>query len=152
TLLGGGVVNAIQDCVPDGSDTAWTTLGTVGEIDIIIELAGNANTNEFGIYNLGNPGERITVFEGNDGAGAEATVRLRNTVNGWQVRVQELNNPSDPNDQHDSDWDRMLVSTTAFGFYLATASGDIFFSNSLLNDDGQDHLFTYQGTNTPFIS
>lgn len=149
--LGTGVMNVGSDCVADGSDTAWTTLGTVGEIDILVELAGNAGTNVFGIYDLENPNNRIVVFEGNDSSGAEATIRLRDTVNGWQVRVQELNNPSDPSDQHTGNWDRMLVSTNAFGFYLATSNGT-FFSGSALNADGQDHMFAYQGTNTPFIS
>jgi hypothetical protein len=152
TLLGADALSATNDCIADGSDVAWTTLGTIGEIDIVIELAGDANTNVFGIYDLANPNNRITVFEGNDAAGAEATVRLRNTVNGWQVRVQELNNPSDPNDQHPGSWDRILVSTTAFGFYLATANNGTFFSNTALNADGADHLFAYQGTGTPFVS
>lgn len=152
TLLGGGTYDVESDCVPDGSDVAWTTLGTIGEIDILVELAGNASTNVFGIYDLADPSKRIVVFEGNDVVGAEATIRLRNTVNGWQVRVQELNNPTDPNDQHANDWDRLLVSSSAFGFYLATASNGTFFSNTALNADGADHLFAYQGNGAPFVS
>lgn len=152
SLLGNNVVDVADDCVPDGSDLAWTTLGTVSEIDLVVELAGNASSNVFGIYDLANPNNRIVVFEGNDAAGATATIRLRNTSQGWQVRVQELNNPTDPNDQHTGDWDRMLVTTNAFGFYLATASNGTFFSNTGLNADGQDHLYAYRGTNTPFIS
>lgn len=152
TLLGSGTYDVESDCVPDGSDSAWTTLGTIGEIDILVELAGNASTNVFGIYDLADPNQRIVVFEGNDAAGAEATIRLRNTVNGWQVRVQELNNPGDPDDQHQGNWDRLLVSTSAFGFYLSTANNGTFFSNTALNGDGADHMFAYQGNGAPFIS
>src|SRR5262245_49543970 len=94
TLLGAGAPNEVPSCVADGDDARWTTNGPVTEIDIVLELAGNAQSNTFGIYDLNNPNRRLTVFEGNDAVASTATVRLRDMGGGqWRVSVLEHNNP-----------------------------------------------------------
>src|SRR4030095_867555 len=52
SILGGGATNASVACVADGADDAWTTVGSIGAIDIVLELAGNAQSNTFGLYDL----------------------------------------------------------------------------------------------------
>lgn len=147
TLLGAGAPDAVAACVPDGADAAWTTVGSVGSIDIVLELAGNARSNSFGIYDLGDPSRRLTIFEGNDAASAEATLRLRLMADGtWRASVLELNNTDDV-----SGWTHLTgLRSSALGFYLGTAAQGTFFSDTARNADGADHLFAYRGTGAPF--
>src|SRR5262245_15551236 len=147
TMLGAGAPSALAACVPDGSDAAWTTVGSVGTIDIVVELAGNAGSNTFGVYDLSDPTRRLTVFEGNDGTNATATLRLRETATGWVVRVQEFNNPDDT-----TAWVSMSLNSPVFGFYLGTLNQGTFFSTTAHNADGVDHLYAYGGTNSPFLT
>ncbi|HKE94531.1 MAG TPA: DUF4114 domain-containing protein [Povalibacter sp.] len=141
TLLGTGVINTATGCLADGNDVAWTTLGNIGEIDIVLELAGNAATNSFGIYDLSDPSRRLTVFTGSDGVDSTATLRLSAAAGGgWNVRVRGDDSPV---------WSAPLkISTSAFGFYLNTLSQGTFFSGTGLNTDGVDHMYAYQGNNT----
>jgi hypothetical protein len=142
SLLGAGTLSATTDCLAEGDDAAWSTVGSVGQIDIMLELAGNASTNSFGVYDLNDPNSRLAIFEGNDVAGDQAVLRLRQTVNGWRVSVQELG---------EGGWTHQVISTGAFGFYLSTQANGTFFSQSSRNADGVDHLYAYQGTGTPFL-
>jgi hypothetical protein len=148
SILGGGAPSASVACVADGADDAWTTVGSIGAIDIVLELAGNAQSNTFGLYDLNDPSRRLTIFEGNDGASAEATLRLRQMANGtWRASVLEFNNPDDtPN------WINLNgLTTSAFGFYLGTATQGRFFSDTTRNADGVDHLYAYRGNGAAFV-
>lgn len=148
TLLGSGVLDAETACVDDGSDVAWSTVGTTAATTILIELAGNAASNTFGIYDLNDPSRRLSVFEGNDTASSSANLRLAQLADGsWRVSVREQNNSDDP-----SGWTAMTLATSAFGFYLGTAAQGTFFSDTTLNTDGLDHLYAYEGTGTEFLS
>lgn len=148
SILGSGAPNATLACVADGADAAWTTVGSVGAIDIVLELAGNAQSNTFGLYDLNDPSRRLTIFEGNDGASAEATLRLRQMANGtWRASVLEFNNPDDA-----SGWTNLNgLATSAFGFYLGTAAQGTFFSATPHNADGVDHLYAYRGNGAAFV-
>lgn len=143
SLLGANTLSATGACVDDGDDAAWTTVGSVGQVDIVLELAGNAATNTFGVYDLNNPNARLSIFDGNDAVGSQAVLRLRETVSGWRVSVQEVGS---------SGWQHQFISTDAFGFYLGTRAQGTFFSQTSRNADGVDHLYAYQGTGTPFLS
>lgn len=148
SLLGSGAPNAVNDCVDDGNDVAWSTVGTTGSASILIELAGNASSNTFGIYDLNDPSRRLSVFEGNDAVRSFATIRLAPLANGeWRVSVREANSPDDT-----TAWTHMTIATSAFGFYLGTSSQGTFFSNTALNADGLDHMYAYAGTNSEFLS
>lgn len=142
-----GAPNVVTACVDDGADVAWATTGTVGAATIVLELAGNRNSNTFGVFDLADPSRRLTVFEGNDGVAADATIRLRQQANGtWTVSVWELNNAGDT-----ASWTHLTgLATGAFGFYLGTQSNGVFFSDTGLNADGRDHLFAYQGNGATF--
>lgn len=148
SMLGTGAPDAVTSCVDDGSDAAWTTVGTTGSASILIELAGNAASNTFGIYDLNDPSRRLSVFEGNDAVSSFATIRLASLASGgWRVSVREVNNPGDP-----TGWTHMTVATAAFGFYLGTSSQGMFFSDTALNTDGADHMYAYAGSNAEFLS
>ncbi|GFE84253.1 hypothetical protein GCM10011487_62530 [Steroidobacter agaridevorans] len=143
SMLGANTLSATTSCLDDGDDAAWTTVGSIGQIDIVLELAGNASTNVFGVYDLNNPNARLSIFDGADAAGDQAVLRLRQTVNGWRVSVQEVGSGG---------WTHQLISTSAFGFYLSVQDQGTFYSQSARNADGVDHLYAYQGTGTPFLS
>jgi hypothetical protein len=143
SLLGANTLSASNACVNDGDDAAWTTVGSIGQIDIMLELAGNSSTNTFGVYDLNDPTARLSIFEGGDTIGSQAILRLRETVDGWRVSVQEVG---------ESGWTHQFISTGAFGFYLGTQTQGTFFSQSSRNVDGTDHLYAYRGTGTPFLS
>ena len=145
-LLGPAALNAQSACVAEGRDAAWTTVGSIGQIDIVLELAGNAQSNVFGVYDLNDPTRRLSVFEGNDSVNSEATLRLRLMGNGtWRISVLETNNPDDT-----SDWTHLGLTTSSFGFYLATASQGTFYSQTSRNADGVDHLYAYRGNGAAF--
>lgn len=152
SILGAGAPSATADCVSDGADAVWTTVGSTGGIDIVLELAGNAQSNTFGLYDLNDPTRRLTIFEGNDGASSEATLRLRQMADGtWRASVLEFNNPDDP-----SGWTRLdNMATSAFGFYLRTAENGTFFSDTALNalppGDALDHMYAYRGNGAAFV-
>ena len=148
SILGAGAPNTTTACVNDGSDAAWSTVGSVGAIDIVLELAGNAQSNTFGLYDLNNPSRRLTIFEGNDGASAEATLRLRQMADGtWRASVLEFNNPDDS-----PTWTNLNgLTTSAFGFYLGTAAQGTFFSETGRNTDSVDHMYAYRGNGAAFI-
>jgi hypothetical protein len=147
-LLGPAALDAQAACVAEGSDAAWTTVGSIGQVEIVLELAGNAQSNIFGVYDLNDPTRRLTVFEGNDSVDSEATLRLRLMGDGsWRVSVLEHNNPDDP-----SGWNHLGLTTSSFGFYLATAAQGTFYSQTSRNADGADHLYAYRGNGAAFAS
>ncbi|MBL8267865.1 DUF4114 domain-containing protein [Steroidobacter sp.] len=142
-MLGANTLSATNACLEDGADAGWTTVGSIGQIDIVLELSGNASSNVFGVYDLGNPNARLSIFDGADAVGDQAILRLRQTVNGWRVSVQEVG---------DTTWTHQFISTSAFGFYLSVQGQGTFYSQSSRNADGVDHMYAYQGTNTPFLT
>lgn len=143
-MLGANTLSATNACLDDGSDAAWSTVGSIGQIDIVLELAGNASTNTFGVYDLNNPNSRLSVFDGADSAGDQAILRLRQTIHGWEVGVQQMG--------EGPGWTYQSLSTSAFGFYLSAQGGDTYFSETSRNADGIDHMYAYQGTGTPFLT
>jgi hypothetical protein len=139
TLLGADTVNVHTACLADGSDSAWATTGQVGSIDIQIELTANAQSNTFGIYDVVT-GNRIRVFEGDDGANTLGVIRISQSNGAWSVRVL---------DTHDSggegtNWgSSFALSSSAFGFYLGTTAGGTFYSETARNTDAVDHMYAY---------
>lgn len=143
SMLGANTLSATASCLDDGDDAAWTSVGSIGQIDILLELAGNATTNVFGVYDLNDPSSQLTIFDGADSTGDQAILRLRQTVNGWRVSVQEVGSTT---------WTHQFISTSAFGFYLNVQGQGTFYSDTSSNADGVDHLYAYQGTGTAFLT
>ena len=143
SLLGANTLSATGSCLDDGDDATWSTVGSIGQIDIVLELAGNASTTTFGVYDLSNPNSRLSIFDGADTVGDTAILRLRETVDGWRVSVMELG---------EAGWAHQSISTSAFGFYLSVQGQGTFYSQTERNADGVDHLYAYQGTGTPFLT
>lgn len=142
SLLGSSAPNAVTSCVNDGTDAAWVTDGPAAAT-IVIELAGFANQNRFGIYDPLNPTDtsrQLQIFGGSAGAGASASITFSgNTVTiGW---------PGTSNTR------TATYGSSVFGFYLRSPEngGTFYFSDTSRNPDGVDHMYAYQGNGSTFI-
>jgi hypothetical protein len=114
-------------------DEAWTTDGFASMAAIVVELAGYANQNRLGIYDVYDPGNRFELFNGAAGKGASRAFSV---------------------DTNGLVYSNFAVTTTTFtsqvfGFYLHTPAG-LWFSQSNRNADGADHLVAYQ-TGSQFL-
>ncbi len=137
--------SATADCLNDGTgvgrDGAWTTQGAASAT-ILLEIAGFANRNRFGIYDINNPSNRLEVFDGLDGSGDSARLSFVLGPGGYTVSVTQ----------------GALTTTAAapflsdaFGFYLATPENNVFFSQSNLNAGGADRMYAYRGAGQSFV-
>lgn len=94
---------------------------------MIIEVAGNAGTNTFGIYDPYNTSTYLQLFGGAATGGSQATLSVTDTflfsVN-YGAGVQ--------------------FTSSTFGYYLGGANGPMFYSQPILNGD-EDHMVAFQG-------
>ena len=101
---------------------------------VVIELAGYAASNEFGIYDASDPIKKVLVFGGGAVAGSTTVVSI--LLDG-SVKVNNVDTGFD-------------FAGNLFGFYLNSPEG-LFFSNTGLNSDNFDHMVAFQGKNTDTI-
>lgn len=141
----GGISDSLNDILDgihtDGSSTVdaedylstdayWEITGSGGSVaTIIVELAGFANDNIFGIFSNG---KYVPVFGGLAGPGAQATIGIANS---GEVFLNHAGTG-------------VFFNQNLFGFYLQTPEQNVFHSDDSLNGDGKDHMLAYQGTGT----
>ena len=122
--------NRVQDSGPI-NDQTWTVPGILGatgsaSASLLLEIAGNAGINSFGIYNLTTKAT-LQVFAGSASGVSTATMTFSDgtaTVGGLSLYVG-----------------------SDFGFYLQTAGGPTWYSQQSLNN-GDDHMVTLKTTTT----
>lgn len=102
---------------------------------LIIEIAGNAATNTFGIYDAANPTNQIQLFGGVADQGDTAMINISDT---GAVTVIYLNNGVFAGLSTGS------MGGNQFGYYLGTGGGT-FYSQQNLNPNGEDQMVAYQG-------
>lgn len=123
-------VNADTDYL--AYDSYWNITASGGSLaTMIIEVAGWANLNSFGVYN---GDASVQLFSGSSSAGNQVTLSITNDGN---VYVNHSYTGVD-------------FTSSLFGFYIDTPGGT-FYSDSTLNDDEADHLLAYQGNNTDVL-
>lgn len=142
-LFGSAAPVATLNCVPDTADSAWTTAGAAAAT-LIVEIAGYASQNTFGIYDLGNTGNFIQIYAGENSPFDRRTLTF--TQNGGAYDVGVWRNGGTE-----------LVSSGSFlsdqfGFYLSTPEIQTYYSDTALNADGFDHLYAYQGNGAGFLN
>jgi hypothetical protein len=126
--------SSIDETQPLANDIHWSITGSGGSLaTIVIELAGFADDNTFGLYDAANSANAVQVFAGADGPGAQAVVSI--LLDG-SVRVNFVDSGID-------------FAANCFGYYLGTPNGT-FYSNPALNG-GNDHMLAYQGNNSDVI-
>jgi hypothetical protein len=131
-VAGSSSVNVLTDEIADALDSYWvTTASGTGSATMIIEIAGYAGTNTFGVYNSG---VYVQLFGGSAQAGDIVSVSIKTD---GSVYVNNVDTGTD-------------FASTAFGFYLdsraAPGNNDgLWHSDTSLNADSTDHMYAYQG-------
>lgn len=114
--------------------SSWSTGASDASLSkIIIEIAGNAGDNTFGMYDLGNVNNRLQIFDGPDGTGDLRTIEYLGGGEyeawgkGTEVQSANLGGPD-------------------FGFYLYNPVADLLFlSDPTLNPNGDVQMVAFQG-------
>lgn len=147
-ILGASSPNVVTDCISDGADANWSTVGQIGTIEIQVELAGNASSNTFGVYDP-ITGHEVRLFEGNDSTGVFGVVQISQAPNGqWRVRVRDSNQSG----AEGTGWSAYTaIGSSVIGFFLGTQSNGRFYSDTALNGDGVDHMYTYGPLTGDFV-
>lgn len=144
--LNNSSVNVVTDqLVPD---EYWNITGSgVAASQFIIELAGFAGVNSFGVYD---PSTllRAEIYSGIATAGDIATLSLFDNFNGtYSVIVSFFDASTGIFSGGDTGID---FQSQTFGFYLDStgggAAGGLWYSDTSLNTDGVDHMAAYRGT------
>lgn len=108
-------------------DEYWAVGGAAGSLStIVIEIAGNAGSNTFGIFSGNN---YVQIFNGAASAGQQAVIGI-NAVG--DVFLNFVNTG-------------VNFGSNLFGYYLGTANGPTFYSDMSKNSDGNDHMVAFQG-------
>ncbi len=132
---GNSSVDVTTDFLPDNVDSYWNITATGGSVStMIIELGSFKDSNTFGVYDSANPSNKVVIFDGAASEGSQAVLSITAT---GDVYVNFSDTGVD-------------FSGTYFGFYLNSssyASGGVWYSDTALNADGQDHMAAYQGNN-----
>lgn len=118
-------------------DEMWSITGAGGSVaTIVIELAGYASGNSFGIYDVSSPSNYVEIMAGSASSGDQAVVSIK--ADG-SVFVNFADTGVD-------------FAQNLFGYYLnVSATGNRYYSETDLNGDGVDHLVAFQGTNTDTV-
>jgi Domain of unknown function (DUF4114)/PEP-CTERM motif len=135
TVGGDSSVDVINDQV--APDEVWSLGASGGAMSqIVIEIAGFAPLNTFGVYDATDPTRRVQMFSGAQGAGARSVLFINNDGSVWAGDVFG-------GTFGDSGVD---FAGNVFGFYLQTPNG-YWYSQSALNPDQADHMVAYAGEN-----
>lgn len=131
-------------CLADGADSYWSA-SQGAAATILVEVAGYANQNTFGIYDRNDPTRRLQLFSGSAGSNASRTITVSATDGGYEFVVAQPNGTVQGSN---------IFGSQSFGYYLTTPQfpGRDFFSDTTLNSDGVDHLYGYQGNNGMFLN
>lgn len=131
TQGGSSSVNVVTDQY--GPDEVWTQ-GSLGSgFGLVLEIAGNAGINTFGIYDVTNPTNFVEIFDGAaSGPIAGPPVTLFIAGDG-SVFVNGTDTTTD-------------FGSLKFGFYLDGEDGTLF-SEASRNSGGFDAMVAYQGGN-----
>ena len=115
-----------------GYDSYWSITASGGSIaTMIIELAGYANSNTFGVYSNGS---YVELFSGSDGKGDQAILSIK----------------ADGSVYVNLDDTGVDFAGNSFGYYLGSPEGT-FHSDTSLNQDGFDHMYAYQGNDQDMV-
>ncbi len=129
--VGGGPssVNVNTDQV--NPDLYWNLTATgTSAATMIIEIAGNAASNTFGVYDQADPSKKVQLFAGAATGGTKVSFSMDDqynvSINNASVGVQ--------------------FAGSTFGYYLA-GPGGIFYSDNNLNAGGADQMVSFRGEN-----
>lgn len=148
-LLGSGAPTVTTDCLADSQDSYWQTSnaakkGVTGTTTLIVEIAGYANQNTFGIYDASDPAHLLQVYSGANDPFDKRTIVFSDNGSGYNVAIKRNNTTLASG----------IFGSQDFGFYMSTPqdSGYTYFSDTALNTaDNVDHMYAYQGNGNYFL-
>ncbi|MDY6803269.1 MAG: PEP-CTERM sorting domain-containing protein [Cyanobacteriota bacterium] len=135
SLLDGIITSGDIDTVGDQSavELFMPNASSSFTSNLMFEVAGNADFNEFGIYKKGSPGTKITLFDGAATPSSEAPFPNSATL------LFAGNGVAKYNDTVYNDFGN------EFGFFLKTKSNKYFYTEDALNENGNKQSVVYQG-------
>ena len=138
-------VNVYNDMLSDAIDSYWNITATgVSAASFIIEIAGYASTNSFGIYDRTDKNNRVALFSGADNTGDKVAVTIDATGSVTVARLTPNGDPLTNPNAYAPTFGHF--NSTTFGYYInVAATGYTYFSDTTLNDDSQDHMLAYNG-------
>ncbi len=119
-------------------DTYWSITAAGGSLaTIVIEIAGYAPNNTFGIFDPSDPAKKVQVFGGLAGGGSQAVLSI--LLDG-SVFLNFVDTGKD-------------FSGNSFGYYLTNGETNpqTFYSDAALNSDAFDHMVAFQGKNVDTV-
>lgn len=109
---------------------------------MIIEIAGLANANTMGIYDINNSANFLQMFSGTAGTGFRSQLEIYALGGGAYNFVSTLKTATGSTVGTDS----KIFSSTNFGYYLGAGSANpTYYSEAIKNANLEDHLVAYQG-------
>ena len=108
---------------------------------MVIEIAGLAGSNTFGIYDINNSSNFLQLFSGNASSGYSSTLKVTLTNAGYKFTSITLDAAGD---QVGLATNQMFSSQT-FGYYLGSGSTPAFFSEASKNNNGEDQMVAFKG-------
>lgn len=156
TVGGPSSVDVEDDYLADEIDSYWkqTATGT-SAVTMMIEIAGAAGVNKFGIYDASDPTKMIQIFDGSvEPEDYVAKTSFSIFANGVVMVGNVIYDGDSGMDPYGYLHKEFLDFGTEFGFYLDSSDwnevngrkGDVFYSDTSLNADKKDHMAAYQGT------
>jgi len=144
---GDSQIDVVNDAI--NGDAYWDNTGLGAVTTMIVELAGFKEANTFGIYEYGDPSNKVEVFSGADTDGHSHTVNMY--ANG-DIYLGDWDGTPDGHFNHTLVFGYYLDSTLGYGMGGGlNDGGGLFYSDRLLNTDGQvDHMFSYAGQGDKF--
>lgn len=134
TVGGPSSVDVQTDSINDHSDSTWSIGGTgLSSATMMVEIAGYAAGNTFGIYDSSDYTNSVELFAGSDTGGAQVVFSIKLDGSVYKNVVSDTG---------------VDFAGNSFGFYLHVANtNNTYFSDTALNDDTFDHMLAYEGGN-----
>ncbi len=122
-------------------DEMWT-IGSTGTsaVTFVFELTSNSGNNSFGIYNLADPTQRLTIYNGAVASTGQRAVLSESFSTPGMFSTYLVDSNGLPVGGATS----VTWSSSSFGLFME-AGGTTYYSQSVLNANGADQLVAYQG-------
>ena len=143
---GDSSVDVATDYLSDDYDSYWNAAAGGNPVATFIWnlSAGYRDNTQFGIYDSADPDNMLELFDGVSLVGLSHTIQFwENPVSGFDLYLDVY-----------SQIPEATFASSTFGFYLDSSyygSGGLFYSDSSLNTNSEDHMVAYQGNNIDTI-
>lgn len=144
SITDGGISSIDVNNNQYAADEKWRpTASGNSTLSLIVELAGYANRNTLGIYDLLNPDTTIELFSGARDSGDRSLVAFFDTGNVLSFTLDSVYGLTAT--------DSANFGSMEFGFYLGTPGGNTWYSQKKLNSDGVDHIVAFRGNDVDLL-